>query len=76
MSDAMYWTFGFLAFFLLLILVTRIPGRNHAAAAAALNPRVTKAQEATAEELRSIGNQLGDIQQRLDSMERILKEVE
>lgn len=76
MSDAMYWTFGFLAFFLLLILVSRVPGRGYAAAAAGLNPRVSKAQEATTEELRSIGSQLSDIQQRLDSMERILKEVE
>lgn len=74
MSHSMIWTFGFLAFFLILILVSKLPGRHHGAEV--VHPRMAKAQEAATEELRTISSQLTDMQQRLDSMERILKEVE
>lgn len=73
MSDTMIWTFGFIAAFLLLIAISKIPGSGQRDS---LTPRMAKAQEGAKEELRSIGSQLSDIQQRLDSMERILKEVE
>ncbi|HVX43237.1 MAG TPA: hypothetical protein VHC49_05115 [Mycobacteriales bacterium] len=74
MTHAMIWTFGILAFFLIIIVAALLPGRHRGADV--LTPRMAKAQEAAKDELRSIGGQLSDIQQRLDSMERILKEVE
>ena len=69
----MIWTFGLIAALILLIAVNKIPGRNEVNS---LTPRMAKAQEAATEELRTISSQLTDMQQRLDSMERILEEVE
>lgn len=81
MTHTMIWTFGFLAFFLLLILVSKI-GRGKTpfwANDADYKKLATKSAEHDEKMLHridQIGLQLGELQTQLSSMERILKEVE
>ena len=82
MTHTMIWTFGFLAFFLLLILVSKIsktpPFADWAGDAnyKALAAKFTEHEEKTLHRLDQIGLQLGELQTQLAGMERILKEVE
>jgi hypothetical protein len=79
MTHTMIWTFGLLAFFLLLIAVSswNPVGRGHDVAQYRdLAAKATEKQEQTAHRLDEIGAQLGELQTKLASMERILKEVE
>ncbi|HEX3812635.1 MAG TPA: hypothetical protein VHX59_07310 [Mycobacteriales bacterium] len=79
MTHTMIWTFGFLAFFLLLIAVSNwSPGRrgHDVGQYRKLAAKAAENQEHVAHRLDEIGAQLGELQTRLASMERILKEVE
>ncbi len=68
----MIWTFGILAFFLLLILISKI-GRRHSYAYGALAPQQDQKVNARLEE---INQKLDGLQTQLSGLERILKEVE
>jgi hypothetical protein len=81
MTHTMIWTFGILAFFLLLILVSKISKTPPFWAAADANYKKLAAKSGENEEkimhrLDQIGLQIGELQTQLTSMERILKEVE
>lgn len=80
MTHTMIWTFGFLAFLLLLILVSKV-GKLPPFWAADGNYRSLAAKSEENEQkvlhrLDQIGLQLGELQTQLSGMERILKEVE
>lgn len=81
MTHTMIWTFGFLAFFLLLIAVSKVRSKTPPFWAGDANykelaAKFTEHEEKTLHRLDQIGLQLGELQTQLASMERILKEVE
>jgi hypothetical protein len=68
----MIWTFGILAFVLLLILITQIGGRGRRS----YGPFIAAPDQKIGERLQQINEKLDGLQTQVDGLERILKEVE
>lgn len=65
----MIWTFGILAFVLLLILINKLGRRSY-------SPFTLQADQKVGERLQQINEKLDALQTQVDGLERILKEVE
>lgn len=81
MTHTMIWTFGFIAAFLLLIVVSKLRSRTPPfwagdATYKTLAAKSNENNEKTLHRLDQIGLQISELQTQLNSMERILKEVE
>jgi hypothetical protein len=79
MTHAMIWTFGFLAFILLLTVAAifwQPYGRDNGGQYRRLSEKTSESDEKTVHRLDQIGLQLGELRTQIAALERILKEVE